>query len=77
MPLGGMRLNSFQIAASLIVTALCFPFLPAAGVTLAVRLQLYRPVFVQAGALPAEGLRGHHRPQPVRPQRGQVSAVPP
>lgn len=52
----------------------CFVLIsPAPGVPLALWRHSLWPRPVQAGALPAESLRGHHRPQPVRPQRGQVS----
>lgn len=53
----------------------CFCFPPAADVPLAFWRQRVWLDSVQAGALPAKSLCGHHRPQPVRPQRGQVSAV--
>lgn len=52
----------------------CFVWIsPAPGIALALWRHSLWPRPVQAGALPAESLRGHHRPQPVRPQRGQVS----
>lgn len=52
----------------------CFVLIsPAPGVALALWRHSLWPRPVQAGALPAESLCGHHRPQPVRPQRGQVS----
>lgn len=46
----------------------------ATSIAVAILQQSLWPVPLQAGSFPAESLGGHHRPEPVRPQRRQVSA---
>lgn len=67
------------LAAHHVAQGVCFAILmltsgPAApGNEVALQRAAVRPLPLQAGPLPAEGVCGHHRAQPLRPQRRQVS----